>query len=124
METYADIESVAPSHAKPHPLRHRHSKPARHAWLREVGIVLGFYYVYQTIRSLANVAGVKNRAHSNASLLVSAEKSMFIYHEQAIQQVFLGANWFIKAMNVYYGTLHFLITAGLLVWRWSRSIIS
>ena len=120
MKTCADLDSVAPLHAKPHPFRHRHSKPAKHAWLREVGIVLGFYYVYQTIRSLANVAGVKNRAHSNAHFLVAAEKTMFIYHEQAIQQAFLGANWFIKAMNVYYGTLHFIITAGLLVWLYAK----
>jgi len=120
METCADLDPAAPSHAKPHPLRQLHSKPAKHAWLREVGIVLGFYYVYQTIRSLANVAGVKNRAHGNAHFLVSAEKTMFIYHEQTIQQAFLGAHWFIKAMNVYYGTLHFIITAGLLIWLYAK----
>jgi len=120
METCADLDAVAQQHAKPHPLRHRHSKPAKHAWLREVGIVLGFYYVYQTIRSLANVAGVKNRAHSNAHFLVSAEKTMFIYHEHTIQQAFLGAHWFIKAINVYYGTLHFIITAGLLIWLYAK----
>ena len=120
METCADLDPVAPTHAAPHPLRHRHSKPVKHAWLREVGIVLGFYYVYQTIRSLANVAGVKNRAHSNAHFLVSAEKTMFIYHEQTIQQAFLGAHWFIKAMNVYYVTLHFIITAGLLIWLYAK----
>ncbi len=120
METCTDPDATASSHATPHPLRHLHSKPAKHAWLRELGIVLGFYYVYQTIRSLANVAGVKNRAHSNAHLLVSIEKDMFIYHEQAIQQLFLGAHWFIKAINVYYGTLHFIITAGLLIWLYSK----
>lgn len=120
METCADLNSAAPPPSKPHPLRHRHSKPAKHAWLREVGIVLGFYYVYQTIRSLANVSGVKNRAHSNAHFLVNLEKTLFIYHEQSIQQAFLGATWFIKAMNVYYGTLHFIITAGLLIWLYVK----
>ena len=82
--------------------------------------MLGFYYVYQTIRSLADVGGVKNRAHGNAHWLVSAEKSMFLFHEQSIQQAFLGATWFIKAMNVYYGTLHFVITAGLLIWLYAK----
>jgi hypothetical protein len=120
MKTCADLDAAAPPPTTPHPLRHRHSKPPKHAWLREVGIVLGFYYVYQTIRSLANVAGVKNRAHSNAHFLVSAEKTIFIYHEQSIQQAFLGATWFIKAMNVYYGTLHFIITAGLLIWLYAK----
>ena len=120
METCADVETAAPPHAKPHPFRRRHSKPAKHAWLREVGIVLGFYYVYQTIRSLANVAGVKSRAHSNANFLVTVEKTLFVYHEHSIQQAFLGANWFIKSMNVYYGTLHFIITGGLLLWVYLR----
>ncbi len=119
METCADTKPGAPTH-QPHVRRHRHSKPARHAWLREIGIVLGFYYVYQTIRSLADVPGVKNRAIGNATWIVAAEKSIFIYHEQTIQQAFLGATWFIKAMNVYYGTLHFLITAGLLVWLYAK----
>ncbi|MGB8862433.1 MAG: phosphatase PAP2 family protein [Ilumatobacteraceae bacterium] len=121
METCADVETAAPPHARhlpPHALRH--PKPAKHAWLRELGIVLGFYYVYQTIRSLADVGGVKNRAHGNAHLIVSMEKSTFLFHEQSIQQAFLGATWFIKAMNVYYGTLHFIITAGLLVWLYAK----
>jgi hypothetical protein len=95
-------------------------RPSRHAWIRELAIVLGFYYVYQTIRSLADLSGSKNRAYRNATWIVSAEKSMFIYHEQSIQQAFLGAKWFIKVMNVYYGTLHFAITAGLLIWLYIR----
>ena len=69
---------------------------------------------------LADVSGVKNRAQGNAQWIVTAEKTIFIYHEQSIQQAFLGATWFIKAMNVYYGTLHFIITAGLLVWLYAR----
>lgn len=95
-------------------------RPSRHAWIREFAIVIGFYYVYNSIRSLADVGGVQNRAHRNANWIVSAEKWMFIYHEQSIQQAFLGANWFIKVMNVYYGTLHFAITAGLLIWLYIR----
>ena len=37
-----------------------------------------------------------------------------------MQKAFLGARWFIKVMNVYYGTLHFIITAGLLMWVYLR----
>ena len=117
MKTWDDTETDASSLPSPEgvPL-----KPHRHAWLRELAIVLGFYYVYQTIRSLADVPGVSNRAQANARLLVSAERWLFIYHEQAIQQTFLGATWFIKVMNVYYGTLHFIITAGLLIWLFAK----
>ena len=37
-----------------------------------------------------------------------------------MQRAFLSARWFIKVMNVYYGTLHFIITAGLLMWVYLR----
>ena len=79
-----------------------------------------FYYVYETIRSLADHGGVKNRAYANAHRLVDLEKRMHIFHEQAIQQVFVGATWFIKLMNIYYGSLHFVITAGLLIWLYMK----
>ena len=115
MDTWADNSTAAPPAPDPAVVG-----PQRHAWLREIGIVLGFYYVYQTIRSLADVPGAGNRAQRNAQLIVDAERAMFIYHEQGIQHLFLGATWFIKAVNVYYGTLHFIITAGLLVWLFAR----
>lgn len=95
-------------------------RPSRHAWLREAAIILGFYYVYQTIRSLADHPGVTTRAYANARSLVGWERGLFIFHEQAIQQAFLGAAWFIKLMNIYYGTLHFVITIGLLVWMYTK----
>ena len=42
------------------------SSSSRFGWLRETAIVIGFYYVYQTIRSLADHGGVTNRAYGNA----------------------------------------------------------
>lgn len=95
-------------------------RPARWGWVREAAIVLGFYYVYQTIRSLADHGGVTTRAYANARRLVSWERSLYMFHEQAVQQAFLGAAWFIKLMNIYYGTLHFVITVGLLVWMYRK----
>ncbi len=95
-------------------------RPPRYGWLRETAIVIGFYYVYQTIRSLADHGGVTNRAYGNARRLVAWEQDLRIFHEQAIQQAFLGARWFIKLLNIYYGTLHFVITVGLLVWMYRK----
>lgn len=92
---------------------------AHRGWLRETALVIGFYYVYQSIRSLAD-RGVTNRAYSNARHLVGWEKSLHIFHEQATQAAVLAADWFIKLMNIVYGTLHFVITAGLLVWLYRR----
>jgi hypothetical protein len=96
----------------------------RRSWRREVVVVLAFYYAYEGVRRLAastdairgGIVRPNTRAYRNATLLVRLEKFTQIYHEQAIQQFFLGATWFIRAMNIYYGTLHFFVTAGLLVW--------
>jgi hypothetical protein len=94
----------------------RHGRPKRFGWVREAALVLVFYYVYQTIRSFANNGNVSPRAFANANRLVSLERHLHIYVEQPIQQFFLSARWLIKFLNVYYGTLHFVITAGLLIW--------
>jgi hypothetical protein len=95
-------------------------RPRKYGWLREIGIVVGFYYVYETVRSLADHAGITNHAYSNARRLVEWEETLHIFHEQAIQQAFIAATWFIKLTNIYYGTLHFVITAGLLVWMYRK----
>ncbi len=92
---------------------------AHRGWVRETVLVIAFYYVYQTIRSLAD-SGVTNRAYSNARHLVDWEKTLRIFHEQAIQEALLASHWLIKLMNIVYGTLHFVITAGLLVWLYRR----
>jgi small-conductance mechanosensitive channel len=95
-------------------------KPSKYAWLREVAIVLGFYYIYEGVRSFADRAGITNVAYANARRLVEWEESLHIFHEQAIQHFFITATWFIKLMNIYYGTLHFVITVGLLVWMYRK----
>ena len=88
--------------------------------LREAALVLCFYYVYQTVRSAANHSGVSPRAFSNSNRLVDWERALHMYNEKAVQQAFLSARWFLKIMNVYYGTLHFVITAGVLIWMFVR----
>lgn len=92
----------------------------RRPWVREVVIVLTFYWVYQAIRKAANHPGSTTRAYANANRLVGWERTLHIYNEQFVQSLFLGSDAFIRVINVYYGTLHFLITAGLLVWLFLR----
>src|SRR6476469_8399483 len=91
-------------------------RPRRFGWVREAALVLAFYYVYQTIRSFANNGNISPRAFANNIRLVDLERSLHIFYEFDIQRWFLPAHWLIKFLNVYYGTLHFVITAGLLVW--------
>ena len=89
-------------------------------WVRELVIILAFYYGYETIRSFADHTGITSHAYANAHRLVTAEKWLHIFWEQPIQHALLSATWLIKAMNIYYGTLHFVITIGLLVWMYTK----
>ena len=82
------------------------------AMAREAVLVLVFYYVYRTVQRLAKVGGVETRAYANAKRVVAVERFLHVFGEQAIQSFFIGTRWFIKSMNIYYGTLHFFVTAG------------
>ena len=92
----------------------------RSHWFRELLIVLGFYYTYELIRRFAHFGDVRPRAFRNQLYLIDLERFLHIYNESAVQRAFLDFRWFIKVMNVAYGTLHFIITAGLLVWVYLR----
>jgi PAP2 superfamily protein len=96
------------------------SPAPRSHWLRELVIVVAFYYGYEVIRRFARGGERNPRAFANAIHLVDLEQWLHIYNESAVQKAFLDARWFIKIMNVYYGTLHFVITAGLLIWVYLR----
>lgn len=108
----ADVDVTEPAAPTPPGPTPRRRLPV----LREVVLVLAFYYVYQTIRSIANHRGVERRAFANAERIVSWERTLHIFVEQPVQAAFLGARWFLRLWNIYYGTLHFVITAGLLIW--------
>lgn len=94
-------------------------RPVRPHWVREIVTILVFYLVYQQIRGFADTGG-RTRAFANARWIVRAEQWLHIFNEQSLQSAFLGARWFIRAMNIYYGTLHFVITMGLLAWLYFR----
>ncbi len=96
-------------------------KPVRiKAMAREAVLVLVFYYVYRTVQRLAKVGGVETRAYANAKRVVAVERFLHVFGEQAIQSFFIGTRWFIKSMNIYYGTLHFFVTAGILTWMFLK----
>jgi PAP2 superfamily len=92
----------------------------RKPWVREVVIILTFYWVYQAIRAAASHPTSTTRAYANANRLIEWEQALFINNEQFVQSLFLGSDAFIRVINVYYGTLHFVVTAGLLVWLFLR----
>ncbi|MEJ7765710.1 MAG: phosphatase PAP2 family protein [Acidimicrobiales bacterium] len=48
--------------------------------------------------------------------MIDVERALGLYHEETIQRLFLSLRPLMKAFNVYYGTAHFAVTAGVLMW--------
>jgi cytochrome bd-type quinol oxidase subunit 2 len=89
-------------------------------WWKEVLITLGFYLVYSWIRNLfgSNAfepGGIPYHAFDNAERVIRFETLVGLYHEQAIQHVFLPYRFFIQFWNTWYGTAHFIVTLAVIV---------
>lgn len=97
---------------------HRKARTLR--WWREVAYILAFYSIYTLIRNEGVATDSMTTAFSNARDVVALERLLGSYHEETIQDWFLPWRGFISFWNVYYGTAHFLVTAGALVWMFKR----
>lgn len=94
-------------------------------WWKEAMIVVAFYLVYSFIRNQFGsntiaADGIPERAFNNAERVVRLEQWMGLYHEETIQEWFLGSRAFIQFWNTYYGTAHFIVTLtvfAVLFWR-------
>jgi hypothetical protein len=92
-------------------------------WWREVLYILAIYFVYSTVRnqfgSAGGPAGQSNGiAYEHALQIIRIEDAVGLYFEQQLQEWYLGlpADGWIGFWNVFYGTAHFLVTAGALIW--------
>jgi len=88
---------------------------------REVAYVAAFYGVYSVVRNTQGSAAV-SAAHAmrNALRVIRWEELLGIYHEQALQQAFLGNRIFIGFWNFFYGSFHFVVTAFALILLFKR----
>jgi membrane-associated phospholipid phosphatase len=91
-------------------------KPWRPTWWREIAYVAAFYAIYTVVRNLHGSVLSVSAAEKNAATLVDIERWFRMFNEQQIQEWFLPHEWFIKFLNVYYGTAHFIVTIGVLLW--------
>ena len=81
---------------------------------RELVLVAVFLGVYEEIRWHMVQAG--GPAASHALSIVSAERALGLFHEQAVQAVFTPWDTVTDVFNAYYGGTHFLIPAAVLAW--------
>lgn len=91
-------------------------------WWKEAIYVLVFYVVYSWIRNQFGSASVEtSEAFEHARQVIAIERAIGLYHEESIQQAFLGHRLFIQWWNVYYGTFHFVVTGFALVFTYRRA---
>jgi len=89
-------------------------------WWREVLYVLAFYAVYTLIRNHGVASGSATQAFRHAKQVMGAEHLLGVGHEESIQDLFIGWKPFISFWNVFYGTAHFVVTVGTLVYLFRR----
>ena len=90
-------------------------------WWREILYVLAFYFVYSYIRNKFGSASVGiEHAYNNARHLIAVEQAIELFHEESIQQLFLGHRLFIRFWNIYYGTFHFIVTIYAMVFTYRK----
>jgi hypothetical protein len=93
-------------------------------WLHEILVIGIVYLVYGFVRNQfgsanLNVGDAPRHAFNNAVDIIRIEKAIGLFHEQSVQRFFLGT-WWIKFFNLFYGTMHFIVTLGLLIWLFLR----
>lgn len=92
-------------------------------WWIEILMTLGFYGVYSAIRNQFGSAlgqSIKDDAFDNARRVIDFEKAIGLYHEEWIHNYFLEWDAFIVFWNVFYGSLHFIVTIGTMVFLFVR----
>ncbi len=93
-------------------------------WWREVLYVLGFYLVYSWIRNQFGSAGpgAARIAFDHARDVIGVQDAIGLWFEPELQRWYLDlpAMGLIRVWNIYYGTAHFVVTAGALIWLYRR----
>ena len=88
-------------------------------WWKEALLIAGFYALYSFTRNQFGSARLDSneptQAFDNARHLIKIERSFGLFHERELQHAFLGADWFIRFWNIFYGTAHFMVTVALFI---------
>jgi hypothetical protein len=90
-------------------------------WWREVLYILIFYGVYSVVRNMQGSASVgEQHALQNAREIIDIERFLHIFNERSVQKAFLDYHGFMEFWNLFYGTFHFFVTIGALLWLFRR----
>jgi len=87
-------------------------------WWLEIVAVLTYYFVYSWVRNADAAHPGVARAH--ALELIRWQRSLGIYHEQAINHWALNIEPLVIGANYFYGSLHFVVTIGVAVYLFRK----
>ncbi|WP_344291130.1 phosphatase PAP2 family protein [Streptomyces synnematoformans] len=94
----------------------RSPRPPR-LWF-EIMLVALVYWTYSIIRNA--VPEQESQALKNADRIWSFQESLGLAFERSLNHAVEGVTWLVVSMNYYYGTLHYVVTLGVLVWLYRR----
>jgi len=90
------------------------------AWV-EILLVGGVYFAYSMVRNWFGSAAVEPEvAARNADHIIAVEEAMGLYFEPSLQATFIDMTGFVQFWNLFYSSLHFLVTFGVLIWLYAR----
>ncbi len=93
----------------------------RPRWYLELAVIGAFYGIYSWVRNQFGSAAVEpGEAQANAELVIDWERSIGLYFERDLQDLFIGWVSFIQFWNLFYGLFHFAVTAFTLIWLYWR----
>jgi hypothetical protein len=90
----------------------------RPRWWVELAILVAGYATYHAIRNArgSNSVADLDAAGNNAQGVIAVERSLHLYTERTVQQLFLHWHDLVRFLNVIYASAHILVTAIVLVW--------
>lgn len=123
-ETAADDLAAGPDRPEPDPPTAVTAAGRRLRWWREIGYIVAFYVLYSWVRNQFGSAGAGSAriAYEHARDIIAVQDWMHLWFEPELQRWYLDlpADGLIRGWNIYYGTAHFIVTAGALMWLYKR----
>ncbi|MEX2289628.1 MAG: phosphatase PAP2 family protein [Mycobacteriales bacterium] len=82
--------------------------------LAAVAVIYALYAYARNQHGLASTAAWE-AAQRHADAVLALQQALHLPHERELQQLVLGSEWLVRASGAYYGSAHFLGTAGVLL---------
>jgi membrane-associated phospholipid phosphatase len=103
-------------------LREFETRVLPHGWvdvLRQIGLFLGVYLLYQLVRGLVSTGNLY-KPFGDAMKIIDLERALHVFVEPSIQAWTLGQHWLMDAADWAYLYSHYVVTAAALIFIYLR----